>query len=330
MIDQDISTLHIRCGSDIRDSLRQAGFAGDFLEYADPVCQGPVPDQPNLTDIRAKFLADAYGSFSGKTEGQIAADLRDGEIRLAAAHRYQRVVLWFEHDSFDQMILARCLSCLALHPLPGCLELICIDRHPSVARFIGLGQLTPEALASLWLARAPVTSTQLHLGTAIWQALRRPDPCDLSAIAANGTPALPFAAAAIWRHLQELPGAEDGLSLTQRLVLQIIAERPATIGQIFAELTQCRETLPFLGDAMLLHLVRQMARTRPAVLGTETGGTPFQDLVTISETGQNLLAGRGDYLTFAPPERWVGGIAADGRWRWHDNVGGPVCVPPPD
>ena len=33
MLDTDVPTLHIRCGSDIRDTLRQAGFGGDFLAY---------------------------------------------------------------------------------------------------------------------------------------------------------------------------------------------------------------------------------------------------------------------------------------------------------
>jgi hypothetical protein len=37
MIDADLRTLHIRCGSDLRDKLRAAGFTGDFLEYSDPV-----------------------------------------------------------------------------------------------------------------------------------------------------------------------------------------------------------------------------------------------------------------------------------------------------
>jgi hypothetical protein len=93
---------------------------------------------------------------------------------LAAAHLYQLVVLWFEHDSYDQLILARCLAHFADASRPARLELICIDRHPSVERFIGLGQLDPPALASLWPLRTPVTQAQLELGRAVWTALRRP------------------------------------------------------------------------------------------------------------------------------------------------------------
>lgn len=324
MLDSDLATLHIRCGSDICDGLRQAGFTGDFLEYSDPICEGPVPDLLDLIGKRAHFLAEAYGWFRGETEQQLAAGLRDSERRLAAAHEYPRVVLWFEHDSYDQLILARCLSRLAEGRLPGRLELICIDRHASVPRFIGLGQLMPEALASLWPARTPITPAQLQLAGAIWRALRRPDPSDLAAIAATGTPALPFAAAALHRQLQELPGVHDGLSMTQRLCLQILAEAPASIGRIFAALMQGPEKLPFLADLMFLHIVQQMALTQPSVLTIGPGDKPFPRGASITQIGQQVVSGRVDYLSLKPPERWVGGVAADGQWRWDDASGGIV------
>ena len=59
--DDDQPTLHLRCGSDIRDALQTAGFVGDFLEVSDPICQGPVPNNGDLFTARAAFLADAYG-----------------------------------------------------------------------------------------------------------------------------------------------------------------------------------------------------------------------------------------------------------------------------
>ncbi|HEY1413678.1 MAG TPA: DUF1835 domain-containing protein, partial [Rhodopila sp.] len=290
MIDADRRTLHIRCGSDIRASLREAGFTGDFLEYSDPVCEGPVSDGPDLIAIRARFLSQAYGWFKGMTEAQFAAGLQDSEAQLAAAHQYERVVLWFEHDSYDQLVLARCLAHFAETTVPACLELICIDRHPSVARFVGLGQLAPADLASLWPLRTAVSPAQLQLGGDIWSALRQPDPSALAAIAATSTPSLPFAAAALRRHLQELPGVQDGLSLTQRLSLQILSEAPTQIGRVFAALMQGREPLPVLGDIMFLHIVEQMALAAPAIITIEPGEKPFPRLASITETGREVLA----------------------------------------
>ena len=327
--DGDRTTLHVRCGSDIRDTLRAAGFAGDFLEYSDPVCEGPVPDLPDLSETRAGFLADAYGTPKHLNRAHFVDLLRDAEARLQAAHHYDRVVLWFEHDSYDQLILARCLALLAEGPLPACLELICIDHHPEVPRFIGLGQLSPAALAALWPLRTPVTQGQRDLGAAIWTALRGPDPSGLAAIAATGTPALPIAAPALRRHLNELPGTTDGLSLTQRLALRILAEAPAPIGRIFAALAQGREPLPFLGDAMFLRVIERMATTHPPVLTIAPGAKPFGRLAEITETGRDVLTGRIDYLALSPPERWVGGVriaAGQQAYRFNEALGSILLV----
>jgi hypothetical protein len=319
-MDSDIPTLHIRCGSDIRDTLRTAGFTGDLLEYADTICQGPVPDTPDLLEHRARFLAVTAGGPLGFTASEMLARLRDGEQQLDAARTRERVVLWFEHDSHDQLILARCLARLADGPLPVRLELICIDRHPSIKRFLGMGQLGPQALASLWPDRTAVTEPQLKLGQAVWAALRRPDPRELQAIAATGTPALPLAAPALRRHLQELPGTEDGLSLTQRQILRLLDSGPSTIGRLFSPLQQL-EPLPFLGDLGFLHIVEQMAPT--GVLTIAAGEKPSPRLAAITETGRDVLAGRTDFLSLRPPERWVGGVRIDPAqpvWRVDSSV----------
>nr|WP_294549360.1 DUF1835 domain-containing protein [uncultured Rhodopila sp.] len=308
-MDADIPTLHIRCGSDIRDTLRAAGFTGEYLEYADTICQGPVPDTDDLLQHRARFLAGAAGGPMGFTAAQALVRPRDEDQRLDAARSRDRVVLWFEHDSHDQLILARILARFAGGPLPGRLELICADGHPSVERFLGLGQLGPEALASLWPARTAVTRAQLDLGRAVWAALRRDDPRQLQAIAATGTPDLPLAAPALRRHLRELPADGDGLSLTQRLILSILAEGgPSTIGRLFAPL-QRRDPLPFLGDLGFLHIVEQMAPT--GVLTIAAGEKPFPRIASITDTGRDVLAGRTDFLSLRPAERWIGGVRID-------------------
>jgi hypothetical protein len=189
--------------------------------------------------------------------------------------------------------------------------------------------LAPEVLATLWPARTSVTSAQLELGKSIWAALRRSDPRDLVAIAATGTPALPFAAPALRRHLRELPGVRDGLSMTQRLSLQILSEGSATIGRMFATLIEGREPLPFLGDIMFLRIVEQMALTSPGVIKIAAGKKPFPRVASITETGRQVLRSMTDCLSLAPPERWVGGIriaAGQPVWRF-DQADGCVVRP---
>ena len=234
--DGDAKTLHIRCGSDLMQPLKQAGFAGDFLEYSDALCQGPVLENDAWLAQRAAFLTNAYGGQTGQSAEQIAERLHQAEEGLrSAAHRYERVVIWVEHDSYDQLILARCLAQFAAAAPPR-LDLISIDRFPGGARFIGLGQLPFEALHLLWDGRTPVSSQQLAAGASIWAKLRGEDPTPLAEAARNGIPELPQMAEAVGRHCRELPWLEDGLSLTERLILQVLAEGPCSVGQVYTAL----------------------------------------------------------------------------------------------
>ena len=328
--DADTETLHIRCGSDLRSSLENAGFVGAFLEYADPLCQGPVTLDAAWLARRSAFLAQAYGPHTGRDAKQIADDLQGAESALqSAAEHYQRVVLWFEHDTYDQLVLARCLAQFADTP-PRRLELISVDRFPGSTRFIGLGQLPPEALRLLWMERRPVSDRQTAAGRQVWQMLRSPDPTPLARVARNGTPELPHLAKALRRHCQELPWLDNGLSLTERLVLQLLAERPGTVGQTYAELMLSREPLPWLGDLMFLFIVESMKRAVEPVFTSAFDGDDRrwpQERLTLTVLGRTVLAGEVDWLSLSPPERWVGGVhiqAGQRSWRWDDQAGAAV------
>ncbi len=325
--DGDLRTLHVRCGSDIRNALRQAGFSGDFLEFADPYCQGPVRNSGNLIELRAGFLA----ACTGRPQEVLAGRLRRELSGLRKAGRFERVVLWFEHDSHDQLILARILAELADLPAHVDLSLICIDSFPGIARFLGLGQLGPAQLRGLWPHRQPVTAEQIDLGCAVWAALQEPSPLGLHALAKRGTPELPQMAGALLRHLQELPWTVDGLSLTQRLALQALAGGSRSGAAIFRELHNRTEPLPFLGDQMFWHLLADMqCAARPPFAAavkqpdSDRGIAWPRRILGLTASGRALLDGGTDWLRCGPPDRWVGGVLIQGtmaggparQWRW--------------
>jgi len=322
--DGDMTTLHIRCGSDIRSRLAEAGFTGEFLEYSDPLCHGPIFDDVSWVDHRARFVANTYGPGVGRSEQQIADGLAQAEAGLqAAASRYARIVLWFEHDGYDQIALSRCLSQFAETP-PATLEMVTLEHYPGAMRFIGLGQLPPEALRLLWNERQPVSAAQIEDGRLAWSLLRQSDPTPLAAAATGGLTALPFLARALRRHCQELPSTIDGLGLTQRLILERLAERPHRIGEIFRDLMLERDPLPFLTDLMLKDFVAAMKRVaRPVFTAAfeDDDRRWYRERLTLTPLGRDLLAGTTDYLSLAPPERWLGGVCVRGDrpcWRWDE------------
>jgi hypothetical protein len=342
--DGDLKTLHIRCGLDIKETLLDAEFVGDFLEHAIPYCLVPVTLGPDRYELIARYLVRAFPETHGGLvyERELEALPLGEQCLHRTAEDYERVVIWMEADSWDQLILARLLAHFANAKRPRVLELIAVDEFPGAARFIGLGQLPPEALRLLWPTRKPVTSAQLALGNEVWSALASSDPRNLAAITRSGTPALPIMAPALHRHLRELPSAKNGLSLTQQLTLQAVSEgsidKPMRVWADVYPLIQKRDPIPWMPDLAFRNLINEMLSISDPVLtftripespGRTSVEAPgkFLQLLAITELGRAVLRGTRDWLSLRPPSRWVGGVHVRpgiAGWRWDEALQDPV------
>ena len=107
--------LHIRCGDDIRDKLVAAGIEGDYLSFADPAWLGPPPAFNAWLAGRAALIAER----TGLPRQKVRADLGEAYWRLARAPAdYGHIVLWLEHDLYDQAALVRVLASFVLIMMP--------------------------------------------------------------------------------------------------------------------------------------------------------------------------------------------------------------------
>jgi hypothetical protein len=330
--DAGMKTLHVRCGHDIEDALKDAGFAGDFHAHITPYCQGPVTNGTDRHKLMARFIVEEFADHLVRAKPLDYASVLDGERRQdeilrRTADDYERVVIWMEYDNYDQLALARLLAHYASAKRPRALELIQVEEFPGGDRFIGVGQLPAEALRLLWRTRQRITDTQLELGREVWNAFTSPDPRALAAIARTGTPALPTMAPALQRQLRELPDIAHGLSLFERLILQVLAEEDGiTLNKLFLTL-QKREPLFFIGDAGVARVVSDMERAAVAPLSRTIevpGERPSRNKLTLTDAGRAVLNGTRDWQSLQPPSRWVGGVHVQpGKpgWRWDDTKG---------
>ena len=325
-LDADSRTLHVRCGHDIMHKLAVAGFEGDFLWFGDPYIEGPVPRTASLeafVRVRAAFLASRYPG-QGPEDGLLES-YRD----LERCRDYERVCIWLEHDSYDQLVLAKLLDYFA-DPAsrPRDLRFISVTRFPGVERFIGIGQLPPEALRVLWNDFEPLTEAHIATGREAWNALTAPSPEPLAALARSGPPALPILGKALARHLRELPSTANGLGLTEALTLRILDEQGSmNAPRLFGWYTNHYEPLPFLGDSGYWHALRSLAEAAtPAISIVERADVTAEHKrnwdVSLLDFGRALLRGEADWLTANRVERWVGGVHIDSatppHWRYDE------------
>jgi hypothetical protein len=206
-------------------------------------------------------------------------------------------------------------------------SLICIDRFPGVERFIGLGQLDAEQLASLYPTRQPVSADQFALAAEAWRAFRADDPRKLLALMVhlahepNGA-RLPFLHGAIHRLFEEYPSTANGLSRSADAVLRALESGPLD-GMALFRATQSPEERPFIGDLGLFDIVQRLGSARVPLV-TIDPSTPAPDVRTstirLTAAGRDVLAGRQDAVVLNGIDEWKGGVhlLGDDRspWRW--------------
>ncbi|MEX5506796.1 DUF1835 domain-containing protein [Pseudomonas putida] len=312
--DDEANVQHWRCGNDIAHSLRTAGFAGAFQMFDDPMVMGPVPALPDdqYWQVRSAYVQQAFKLSTQDLEQRQAAQ----RSALAGLNRDSEIVLWCEADAYDQLFLIRVLA--SLPGLPRRLELIEIDQVPGIERFIGIGQLAPDLLAWLWPQRRALGEDALALAREAWAAYTAPNPKAWAGLAGHTHPALPLLGGALARQLQELPGAHDGLSLTERLLLRVLASRgelPA--GPVFGQLMMQDDPLPYLGDQMFHVLLQPLIHAPQPLLLEGSGEAWAQRPLRLTPLAEQVLAGKAHWLDHNPAQRWVGGVlvdAADRPW----------------
>lgn len=310
--DGEAAVQHWRCGNDIAHSLRTAGFTGVFQMFDDPMVMGPVPALPEeqYWQVRSAYVQQAFNLSTQDIEQRQAAQ----RAALAGLSGDSRIVLWCEGDAYDQLFLIRVLA--SLPSLPRRLELIEISQVPGVERFIGIGQLAPDLLAWLWPRRRALGEDALVLARQAWAAYTAADPQAWATLASRQHAALPLLGRALARQLQELLGAKDGLSLTQRLLLRVLAARgelPA--GRVFAQLMMHDEPLPYLGD-MMFHVLLQPLIHAPHPLLLEGPGEAWaQRPLRLTALAERILTGQAHWLDQRPAQRWIGGVLVDATDR---------------
>jgi MerR, DNA binding/Domain of unknown function (DUF1835) len=144
------SPLHVTNGESAGNTLRQTSLGGAVLPWQDVLHEGPVPagSRHGLLRTRAAFLsACGWGSSPAILS---SLERRDGQLLRALRDRDQ-VVLWFEHDLYDQLQLIDVLALASA--AAGSLEPIVIGSFRGKPSFRGLGELTADQLETLWPSR---------------------------------------------------------------------------------------------------------------------------------------------------------------------------------
>jgi len=298
-------TLHITNGDSVLYLFRKAGFVGTQIAWRDVLHEGPVPAGPleATSGIRAKYLVERGYGNAIKINREF--EVRDATLRRAG--EFDEIVLWFEHDLYDQLHVLQILDTLAGSELePGRISMVQSDNY--------LGMLDVDELSALLLKRRTVTEGIMASAREAWTAFTGADPSALVHFTREERLGLPFLRPAFARLCEEYPAA-DGLSRSQRGALESLARGPARDDELFRR-AQAREEASFMGDASFYAVLGELAAAPSPAIEGPSGER------TATAIGRRLLAGDGDWLATQTIDRWIGGVrlTAENCWRYDERA----------
>ncbi|MTI11356.1 DUF1835 domain-containing protein [Curvivirga aplysinae] len=322
--------LHITNGDAAANLIKESNLKGDVLPWRDPMHHGPFRGKSNLTStsqLRAEYL-----SGFGLNAEDVVRDFQLRDAHILAADKYEEIILWFEHDLLDQLQILQILDQLhQIHIDPSKLYMICIDKHKEISHFRGLGQLNIDQISNLSSTKSNITNMDLDIASKGWKAFTNNQPNELLNFSKSDHASFPFLKAALFRHFEEYPNAQTGLTRTEYQILNLVREGINTPVDIFRQNMELEECL-YIGDWYSYILIEKLCSGETPLLTTqsdeafwfapkyETGSTPFEEQkLLLTEYGNQVLEGAATAFDFLDRDEWLGGVQLkSGRplWTW--------------
>lgn len=316
-----MSELIITNGQTAVNLLTAAGIGDSAFAWNDVLHEGPVPltgTLAELSQIRADFFA-ALGDIDVAVVRRRFAE-RDTAFRNHRDH--ERIVLWFEHDLYDQLQLIQILD--ALSTQDGRENDLFLVQAPDY-----IAACAPEKLHEIARLEQDVSLDQRVIARAAWAAFRQPRPVSWAALLDVDTHALPYLRAAVQRTLEDLPAPGTGLSRTEWQMVAAVAagaDRPHTLFRAVQQMEQA----VFMGDLTFWRWLDGLAFARePLVGGVREGGIAaaraqdeirsyLTQQISVTDFGRAVLARAADHALVNGIDRWLGGthLTTDMLWRW--------------
>lgn len=328
--------LHIVNGDSMEQKLKQGVIKEEILVWREIFTEGAV-----FEELTEEHNLQERASSLEKCMGIPASIYIDGvykqEERLAQAlNSQEEIILWFEHDLFDQTILWYLLYRLQqLNVSDHQIYLLSIGAYPGIEPFLGMGQLNLEQLQTIAGTWKPVTKQQLELGKIAWQAYTSPSPTALEQLLNQDTSALPYLHQAVHMHLNRFPSVNNGLNVVEQMTLEKLMAAAAKPLDLFRQVN--RKLADFgMGDLQFWSALEAMMAAPSPLISLQPDDPRTNALlelpkfnhtdpafldanIMITESGKEVCQGAEDWLKKCQFDRWLGGVHLHGSkeiWRW--------------
>lgn len=321
--------LHIVNGDAFGDKLRASGIDGDILVWRESLYEGPIGMQMSdsvLLSMRAAYMNRQHGI---PEEMFKSITLQQEKALDNIAEDVDEIVLWFEHDLYDQLMLCYLLTRLFALPNPSFkLSLLSINQFPGVEFFHGLGQLNVNQITQLHDKWLPVSEDQLLLTCKVWTAYSASEPLLMATLLEEDLSALPLLQKALQANSERYPSTQNGLSANQQLILELIGDEEMPILTLFKKVSQTVSHYG-LGDLQFWTIVDSIRKCEVPLVRL-TGGDKLPSYSEAlppqfekwrlhrTDMGKLVHICELDHLYLNGIDDWIGGVHLLGKkdiWR---------------
>lgn len=314
--------LIITNGSSAAHAIRAAGIGDEILTWDDVLYEGPVPGSrtlESLSDVRAEYISNCgWGNYDAVRDKFRQRDHRFAEALNSLHTDETETVLWFEHDLYDQLQMVQILSLLLeINVDERRIALICHDHF--------VAQSSSETLVEDFEKRERVTSIQVEAAALIWKAFTATSPATLvELLKISDTTGLPYLRHALRRWFAEFPDASDGLTRTERTILNCLRARAMKGGELF-RCQQSTEEAAFMGDASFWMVLGRMTADGRELIEKVRPASPTdidsRDVkYALTKSALRVLENKNtDTAVARIQEKWMGGVrlTGDNPWYWN-------------
>lgn len=327
-------TLHITNDEITAKNIRLSQIKGDTLAWQDALYEGPVVDGLSMNKLSA-LRAEYFSKLEWGNAIELRERFQKRNEKLSSYQSYDEIVLWFDHDLYDQLQLLQIINWFSEQKagFPP-IYLICISRYPGIKIFLGIDTLNTEQLRNLYQQKSELTIAQVTVCQQVWHAFTSQRPIDLLRCCSGDISSMPFLKSAMSRLIQQFPSKINGLSQTELLILQSLRSHFNEPDEMF-QFVQAKEPAPFVNRAMFYAYLQNLMTSKVPLLKKEH--TEVEEVIdaesaevceiesraivrfALTDAARQILYNWSDWVQLNGLNRWIGGVHLQEGNIWRFN-----------
>ncbi|MEI4770419.1 DUF1835 domain-containing protein [Psychrobacillus sp. FJAT-51614] len=300
--------IHIVNGDVVGNKIRD--IDGEIIVWREMYDFGPLSlewSKEELLQRRAAFFEDRLEIPSTIF---ISNCVKQNNL-LSNISTKEEVVLWFEHDRFDQTMLMYLISELSVLGIVN-ISMISINQYPGIHPFQGLGQLSSEQLIALLDSKKELSTDEILEAISGWIAYNSKDAEEYKRWIHNTPHFLPFLLPFFQEHNSYFPSLKTGLNEVEYLSLSLIHEGNRQFYELFKKVTEKRVN-DGLSDFHLTAILNELMKGPNPLIMTNQPLPNYADSVSnakleITSAGCEVLNEKLNRMDLVGIDWWIGGV----------------------